>query len=236
YLVGHKRHSAAALAHVEIRTTPTGAAVKVDGESRGASNLSIGLPVGNHSVSVELAGYQTATASIDAKLGHPAAVDLALAPIMASLRLFSDVEGSQTSLDGKPLNSVQDGEYAVHSLAPGAHSVKFSSMKGQAAIGVDVEPGKTPSITSPVEATGVDVALVHQSAGHAWVFCNCTPAKVGLDDQPPYNLAPAGLDWHNLPAGAHQLKLQSGARVRTLSIQVTGAPVVSAYVFSKQQA
>lgn len=43
---------------IEIRTNPPGARLLVDGELKGASNLSLSLPVGTHEIRAELEGYE----------------------------------------------------------------------------------------------------------------------------------------------------------------------------------
>jgi len=60
--------------HVEFRTTPPGAVIKVDGAAKGSSDMALDLPAGTHSVTAELEGYQPAATSIEVKPGAPAAV------------------------------------------------------------------------------------------------------------------------------------------------------------------
>jgi len=87
-------------------------------------------------------------------------------------------------LDEQKLNAVQEGAFGADSLTPGAHSVKFSSKEGQVALAIALDTAKMPALTAPVEAKGLQMALVDQSGGHAQFSCNCLPAKVSLDNQP----------------------------------------------------
>jgi len=65
-------------AALHIESTPSGAAVSVDGEPVGTTPVDVPTTPGTHEVSVSLDGYDVATRSVDAAAGHPEDVALNL--------------------------------------------------------------------------------------------------------------------------------------------------------------
>lgn len=77
---------AVAVISLEVRTTPPGARILVDGEARGASNLSLNLPAGAHEVRAELEGYEPGTVSTNLSEGMQASpVEINLKPLAAGM-------------------------------------------------------------------------------------------------------------------------------------------------------
>ena len=111
--------------------------------------------------------------------------------------------------------------------------MKFSSKEGQVALTLAIDTGRMPALTAPMEAKGLQMALVDQSGSHAQFSCNCLPAKLSLDNQPPQDLGPSGLEWNNLTPGAHEFVLNDGKGDRRLVVQAGPASSVTAFVFSK---
>ncbi len=232
------RNPAVALATtvwVDLRTKPPGALLKIDGTVRGSSNLQLDLTAGAHSVTAELEGYQPISATITPNLRERAALDLVLLPIPVTLRVYSEADGAEAWLDEAPLTVIQEGEFLAHPLTWGTHSFRFSNRKGRVSMGLEVAIGKSPAIGVPVETIGVELALVHQYGGRAWVYCNCLPVNVSLDNRPSVKLAPSGIDWTGVTVGPHELRLDDGKSERTFKIQSGPAPSVTAFVFSKAE-
>ena len=64
---------------VDLTTTPEGAEIRIDGEMKGVSPLSITLPVGSHELVVTKEGHHPLEATIDVPSGEKVPIDLKLA-------------------------------------------------------------------------------------------------------------------------------------------------------------
>lgn len=73
-----------ASARVEVRSTPTGGAVSIDGSPVGVSGMTFGVAAGRHTVSVELEGYAGAVQEVDLAPGKTTVVALRLERTIAS--------------------------------------------------------------------------------------------------------------------------------------------------------
>ncbi len=82
-------------AALQIRTTPSGATVRIDGAAAGAAPLLHKAPPGKHLVQASLAGYQPKSLSVDLRPDQTLAVDLQLAALPAPplRQVKPDIEG-----------------------------------------------------------------------------------------------------------------------------------------------
>lgn len=97
---------------LEVRTTPSGARVIVDGESRGISNLALSLAPGSHQIRVELDGYEPSTVATRLDEGvTPEPLDIPLKPLVGS-----DAE-SGPPLVSLPAPAVRSGNAPTPSIA-----------------------------------------------------------------------------------------------------------------------
>src|SRR5439155_1476702 len=127
---------------------------------------------GVHNITAELEGYRPAAATVAPKLGEPmGALDLVLVPLPGTLRVSSDDEGAEARLDETTLTAIQEGEFLNDSLMPGTHSLRFSNRKGWVSLTLELAAGTLPVLRPPVEARGVEVALVHQYGSRIWAYC-----------------------------------------------------------------
>jgi len=69
----------AATGRLSLRSTPSGAAIRVDGEASGMTPLQVDVSVGPHRVEARLDGYDSATRWIDVVEGETATVEFGLA-------------------------------------------------------------------------------------------------------------------------------------------------------------
>ena len=82
-----------ALTKLEVRTTPQGARILVNGQYRGLSNLELELPEGVHHFRAEMQGYNSEFLSLDLKAGtFPAPLEISLGPLNASKESQAQVE------------------------------------------------------------------------------------------------------------------------------------------------
>ncbi len=120
---------AAAIGSLRIETTPTGAAISVNGEPRGNAPLDLTeLAVGNYEVRAELRGYETKTETATIVESEPLAeLKIALnraAPVTGSVEIVSVPAGATVVVDG---NRVGQTPLADLKLRLGNHRVEISA-------------------------------------------------------------------------------------------------------------
>jgi hypothetical protein len=76
-------HPVESLAHLEVRSEPSGAAVQIDGQPFGATPAVADLPPGSHRVQIQLAGHHAVEREV-ALTGEGAVLDEQLTPLMAT--------------------------------------------------------------------------------------------------------------------------------------------------------
>jgi serine/threonine protein kinase len=89
-------------ARVEVRTTPPGAAIALDGEALGSVTPSIfDVTDGSHRLDLDLEGFLPQTRIVEARAGQQVLVDTALAPAPGSLRITSEPTAAEVWVDGR---------------------------------------------------------------------------------------------------------------------------------------
>lgn len=88
--------------NVRVETTPPGATVTLDGEERGKSPLALtGLPIGQHTVSIELDGFLPVKRAIQVEDQQTAVVQEGLTRAEGQLICISVPAGARIILDGR---------------------------------------------------------------------------------------------------------------------------------------
>jgi len=88
--------------NVRVETTPPGATVTLDGEERGKSPLALtGLPIGQHTVSIELDGFLPVKRAIQVEDQQTAVVQEVLTRAEGQLICISVPAGARIILDGR---------------------------------------------------------------------------------------------------------------------------------------
>jgi serine/threonine-protein kinase len=217
---------------LEVRTSPPGAGLILNGESRGVSNLRLDLPPGTYNLKADLAGYQPQSTTLQVKVGAPASIDLTLQPLPNTFRLYTDLQAGSVHLDGNTVGELQDGQLVLDSVSPGKHSVSVSGRYGEAAVEFEADAGSVPTVSSPVVARELKVVVFSNLGSHGRLYASYGPIKANLDGQPVGDAGPAGLDLENLARGSHELLLGEGQDQRKLVIESGPAPALTAFLSS----
>ena len=91
---------------VDIRSSPAGAHVSVDGEFRGTTPLSVGLsPLREHRVELFLEGYSKAVRSVQTEPEGHSSLALDLTPIIGRIQLSVDPPDAEVVVNGQPRGS-----------------------------------------------------------------------------------------------------------------------------------
>ena len=217
---------------LEVRTSPPGAELILNGESRGVSNLQLDLPPGAYNLKADLAGYQPQSATLQVKAGAPASLDLTLQPLPSTFRLYTDLQAGSVHLDGNAVGELQDGQLILDSVSAGKHSLSVSGRYGEATIEFEAMAGSVPTISAPIVARELKIVVFSNLGSHGRLYASYGPAKANLDGQPVGDAGPAGLNMENLARGSHELLLGEGQDQRKLVIENGPAPALTAFLSS----
>jgi hypothetical protein len=219
---------------VHIHVSPPGATIRIDNETRGVSDLDIGLPVGNHQIEAQLDGYQTASSSFQARPGAASSIDLTLQPILPVVKLTADTGAGRVSLDDKPAIDLDGAQWTSDSLSPGSHRLRFSGSQADAEFTFTAEAGSLPAISGPLTAKGMHAVVVSNWGNRLHVYYSDSHARLSLDSQSDAEVGAGGVDFPNVSPGPHQLSLRQGSDRHTVPIDVGTAPTLTAFLISDQ--
>ncbi len=149
---------------LRIVTQPEGAAVTVDGESRGVSPVRVDrLSLGAHSVSASLTGYSVARQSVQLTRESPArTIGLTLAPatpVTGILRVSTVPAGATLILDDRRLGTTPvqlDVTVGRHTLrveqdgyAPVSRDIEIAAGQPAVVVALTLQSAPSPTSTSP---------------------------------------------------------------------------------------
>jgi TonB family protein len=129
---------------LHVESTPLGATVSVDGESRGVTPLDLsGLALGSHEVKVEMKGFTSSVQTVDITERAPGNVKTALtraAAAMGMAEIVSNPSGAAVSIDGSPAGPTPITDLK---LKPGSHQVEIRREGYESwSDSVSIQPGK----------------------------------------------------------------------------------------------
>ncbi len=180
-------------AQVRLDSSPSGAAVTIDGRPAGQTPLTASLKSGRHRLEVRAPGYQTWRTDLDVAAGKP--VDLAtvnLRPAPARVHLRSDPPGASVLVAERFAGSTP----VVLSLAPGKeHTIRLSKAGYERAVRrFKLARGEEKKVT------------IKLTASRGVVELSVTPAEAELlVDGKPMGKVSAKV---HLTAGSHRLEIR----------------------------
>ncbi len=129
-----------------MESNPRGASITLDGRSLGYTPYDGQVPVGRHTVRLDLAGYQPYITEVNVTTTQISRIDVRLTPIPAAtgrLIVESNPRGASITLDGRSLGyTPYDGQVPV-----GRHTVRLDLAGYQPyTTEVNVTPNKTAKI------------------------------------------------------------------------------------------
>lgn len=217
----------------EVRTQPPGAVVRVDGKIAGTSNFPLTVPPGTYQLQATLDGYLPVSKSITVVEGA-APVELILEPMPQTVRLFTDAAEGKVTLDDQPPRDLLDGQLTLDSVAPGAHTIRIAARNSQAVFTFELVPGGVPLITSPPAVKNVAALVVSSFGNRARIYSSIAPAKAEMDGQPAGEILAGGLELSGLSPGPHELSVSDGRTRFKKMIEISPAPVLTAFLESDQ--
>jgi hypothetical protein len=227
------KEAASADIQVEIATTPPGASVRINGETKCNSDCKLALAPGNYEVTAFLDGYEPAASGITvAATGGQTSFTLALEPQAQSLRILTDLPQGKITLDNQPPTDLQDGQFTVERIEAGMHTVKLLGKTGEASFSFEIVPAKMPTITGPVTAKNLSAVMVASLGTQARVVTNAGPLKLQVNGQPEGDVGPAGTDLKTFQTGVDELVVGDGKDQRSVKESFGPAPMLTAFLRS----
>ena len=203
---------------VAIESSPLGAAVVVDGTTRGVTPMTVELTAGLHTLDLMLAGAQR-TRSIQVQPGGTASHFVEFAPAATALPLAttgrlevgSDPAGARVAINGTPRGTTP---LTLASMAPGEYAVVITSGTNSVTRKVTVTTGNTATIFSSITAPPTGAAA-------GWLAVQA-PFEVQIFQEGRL-VGTSAADRFMLPVGRHDLELvnKSFEFRRVLAAQIT---------------
>ncbi|MGA7382039.1 MAG: protein kinase [Terriglobales bacterium] len=214
---------------IKIHTTPAGAAILVNKEARGVSDLQLDLPAGTYEIEARLEGYQPKTATFDAKAGAANSLDLTLEPALPVVKLSSDTGAGKVSFDDQPPGDLEGAQWTLDKIEPGDHKLKFEGPQGSASFSFAAEAGAAPSVKGPITAKGVLAVVVSNLGGRLQVVASDPAVRLSMDGQPPADMSQDGWQLTQVTPGTHELSLIQGSS--QYKLDVDAGPIPSLTIF-----
>lgn len=221
--------AATSLVDVDIKASPSGADIFVDGQSLGASHVQTQLPKGSHTVTASLAGFDSQTLPLEID-SEPKALQIDLRPALLELRVISDQTGAAVWLDDESKGDVTDSGITISGVAPGLRVLRLKGPAGEVEISFEVSPGAVPAPKSLPSRQVADVLFAGSANGMSHIECNCAPAGLRIGEIAELIRA-GGLELP-LAEGQHPAELWLGKSKRLLTIHAGRSPLATIEFFS----
>jgi eukaryotic-like serine/threonine-protein kinase len=217
---------------IKIHTTPAGAAILVNKEARGVSDLQLDLPAGTYEIEARLEGYQPKTATFDAKAGAANSLDLTLEPALPVVKLSSDTGAGKVWFDDQPPGDLEGAQWTLDKIEPGDHKLKFEGPQGSASFSFAAEAGAAPSVKGPITAKGVLAVVVSNLGGRLQVVASDPAVRLSMDGQPPADMSQDGWQLTQVTPGTHELTLTQGSSQYKLDVDAGPMPSLTTFLES----
>ena len=215
--------------NADIKATPHGAQIFIDGQYIGQSQVQAQLSKGAHTVSASLAGYDSQTVPFEVD-SDPKALQIDLRPVLLDLHVVTDRPGGVVWIDDVLSGEITESGVTISAIEPGNRLVRISTPAGDVEMSFEFVPGQLPAPVSLPSRQLADVLFVASSDAKARVECNCVPAGLRVGDRA--ELMRASELEMPLVEGQHKAELWIGKKHRNLTVQGSRSPVVTIGVFS----
>jgi eukaryotic-like serine/threonine-protein kinase len=163
--------------------------------------------------------------------GTPPAENSAPSLLPSSVYINTNLSRGATTLDGKPVGALRDGQLNLAKVPAGLHTIKISGPGASAQVAFRAVAANAPELTGPLSAQGVSALVVSQRAGQARLLCNCddgTPIALDGHRVPP--VVSGRQDLGGVAEGNHQLQIGKGDNAHEYTVSVTAQPVLNIFV------
>lgn len=177
------------MAYLDILTTPSGAALSIDGRSVGTAPLGqYKIKPGRHKIEADLPGYQRAAISVDLRAGQTLRENLELPPEPALLDIDTTPPRAALKIDDQPVGPAPLRRYGIEA---GPHRIEASLAHYRTERReVSLAPGQEFSLDLSLNAVEPDVA------GKISGVFSATRFEVGKDWVELYGVAQLAQNQH----------------------------------------
>ena len=202
---------ASAEVKVNLRSTPPGAEISVNGATCGTSTCELSLAPGEYRAEARLADYQTVSQSFTIRPGESTVPDfnLTLLPVPPMLTIATDLSEGTVQMDQAPPAQIQTGDFEIAKLAPGPHTLSLQNGAFNSKLTIEIADGAMPKVIGPIETQGMQGFVVAHSGAAAHVYGSIEGAKAALDGKPAGTLTGGELDLTDLAPGSHELLFET---------------------------
>lgn len=162
----------------------------------------------------------------------PSAQPASMAPIVPTLRLYTDLVPGTVSVDGGAPQPLTDGELTLDHLQDGQHTVQVSGSSGSASFTFKVDGKSAPQVVGAPTASNALTVLLSAQDGKARVVSNAEHSSLLLDGKPVGEISADGLTLDGLGTADHDLQLNREKDRQRFVWTYTPAPVLTAYIKS----
>jgi hypothetical protein len=231
-LAKHGPPASPQLIDVEVRTSPGGAAVDVNGKDRGVSPLKIPLRPGRYHFKVDMDGYNSSEEDFTVS-ASTSSIDVRLEPLPPLLRISSDLDAGTVWLDQKHIGDLRQGQFSM-SLEPGPHGVRVEGREGSADLTFTALPGRIPVLTNFGRTKNFSVWVLTTCGAGGKVYSGVAPLRLVVDGEPRGEIRTEGLELNSLGRGDHEFELDRGRVHHRNTITVGGAAAVAIFLSSER--
>lgn len=141
---------------MSIESKPTGAQVKIDGEIKGVTPLSLSLPAGAHVIEIS-AGGEPRVLPVNLAPGATVSqyIELSSVSALGRIAIESTPSGATILLDGRPRGVTP---IELPDVSAGEHELVLDYKGQRVRQTVTVAAGATTTVALPIEATAVEMA------------------------------------------------------------------------------
>jgi eukaryotic-like serine/threonine-protein kinase len=231
FLVVMRITRAPKMALLHIRTSPTGATVRVNNQPCSAPPCEFQLRPGQYQVQVSAAGYEPVATNATVRGGDSdLSLFITLLPLSPTARVSANFAEGEATLDNQKPARMQDGQLRFEQLSPGRHSLRVSGREGTAAVSFDADYAKLPAITN-VSQQDTEVLVATSFGNRVTVACSGCSGTVKVDDRSVGELKDGTITAENVGPGTHRVKVGED---RSLIFSTGSAPDINLIVNSNR--
>lgn len=230
----HRAVPATAAYKVQLRSSPEGAAISVNGKPCGSSTCELQLPPGNYQAVATLNGYQSANAAFSVAADGIPEVHLTLQALPPQIALSTDLTSGTLMVDGAPAAQLQGGETEVPTLSPGQHKLEIQGSGAQASLALDLPSGALPRLTAPIQVQGINAVVIARSNSQAVVYTSAESVPVTIDGKPAGSSGAAGLELKDLTPGSHELQVTMNGLTRKIPFELSSTSGIVASLLTQR--
>jgi tetratricopeptide (TPR) repeat protein len=215
--------------NVDIKATPEGSEIFVDGQRLGQSGVKAQIPRGSHTLSATLFGYDPQTLTVDVG-AETKSLQIDLQPTPLEMRLATDEATGTVWVDDQLSGDIHEGSVTISGVKPGVRTIRMSLPSGEIEMAFEFSPGQPPVPKSLPSREVANVLFAGNADGKSHVTCNCAPAGLRVGELAEL-IRPEGLEIP-LADGEHPAELWLGKSRKNFTIQGSHLPAATIAVFS----